>query len=301
MTGSIWILGSFFAAVVGLIMAAGYWLVLRPQGSPGGTAVVAADPAPASFADILHRLGEVIPSSAAATHHLRKPLMAAGYRHPSAVTIFWGIKCSAMLLFGLVFGALSIGATENGLNALIAVAAGIGCGHLLPDRILGAMGKARRWRLHQALPDALDLMVLCLEAGQSLDQAMVESGRELQRSYPDLSAELALVHLELRAGTSRAEALRKLADRNGEPELRKLANVLLQSDRFGTSMGPALRTHAKYLRIRRKQKAEEAARKISIKLIFPIFFLIFPCMLLATVGPAMLQLFTQVLPMMRGQ
>jgi tight adherence protein C len=206
-----------------------------------------------------------------------------------------------MTVLGLAMGWVAYGSRSSWSAALVAALAGAGFGYTFASRVLGARIKARRRRVYEGLPDALDLMVLCVEAGQSLDQAIIDSSHEMKTTYPDLSSELALVHLELRAGKSRTEALRDLAERNGEPELRKLAKVLVQSDRFGTSMGPALRTHARYLRLRRRQQAEQAARKLSVKLIFPIFFLIFPSILLVTVGPAVLQLFTQLLPMMNGE
>jgi tight adherence protein C len=171
---------------------------------------------------------------------------------------------------------------------------------VFPDRVLRSMIKARAARIRRALPDALDLLVLCVEAGQSLDQALLDSSAELKRACPDLSAEISLTHLEVRAGTSRADALRNLAGRVPEPELRKLVNLLIQADRFGSSLGPSLRVHARHLRIRSRQRAEESARKISVKLPFPIFFLIFPSMLMVTAGPAILQIFTQLLPMING-
>ena len=123
---------------------------------------------------------------------------------------------------------------------------------------------------------------------------MVDTSAELRLAYPDLSAELSQVHLELRAGRSRAEALRHLGARNADPELRKLSGLLVDSERFGTSLGPALRTHAKYLRTRMRQQAQEQARKVTVKLIFPVFFLIFPSVILVTLGPAVLLIFSQM-------
>jgi tight adherence protein C len=185
--------------------------------------------------------------------------------------------------------------------ALIPAVGALYVGYTMPERVLRSMTRARAGRIRRALPDALDLLVLCVEAGQSLDQALVDTASELKRLHPDFGAELLVVHLELRAGKNRGDAMRDLADRNSEPELRKLATLLIQADRFGTSLGPALRVHAKYLRIRSKQQAEETARKISIKLLLPIFFLIFPAMMLVTAGPAILQIFTQLLPMIGGE
>ena len=149
-------------------------------------------------------------------------------------------------------------------------------------------------RLRSALPPALDLMVLGMEAGQSLDQSIADASRSLQRTHPDFSAELAQLYLELKTATSRADSFRGFGVRNKEPELRKLANLLADSDRFGTSIGPALRSHSKYLRTRFRQQAQERARKVGVKLIFPVFFLIFPSVLLVTLGPAVMLMYQQL-------
>jgi len=156
------------------------------------------------------------------------------------------------------------------------------------------MIRNRAERLRRALPPALDLLVLGLEAGQSVDQAMLETSRSLRNMHPDLSQELFRVHLEARASKSRLDALRHLAERNRQPDLSKLVNLMIDSDRFGTSIAPALRTHARYLRTRFRQRAQEAARKVSVKLVFPIFFLILPSVLLVTLGPALLQMKQQL-------
>lgn len=167
-------------------------------------------------------------------------------------------------------------------------------GYMMPDRILTMLASARAKRLRRALPSALDLMVLALEAGQSLDQSIIDTSRALKSSHPDLATELLLLHLDLRANTSRADSLRNLAERNEDPELRKVTTLLIDADRFGTTLGPALRTHSRYLRIRFRQKAQEAARKLSVKLIFPVFFLIFPSVVLVTLGPAAIMIMTQL-------
>jgi tight adherence protein C len=158
----------------------------------------------------------------------------------------------------------------------------------------------RQERIRLALPDVLDLMVVCMEAGLGLDQALGNVSRELLRTYPDVSQELALVNLEMRAGKRRVDAMKNLADRADEPELRKLVATLIQADRFGTSLAEALRTHADFLRVRRRQDAEERAGKVGVKLVFPIFFFILPAMLLVAAGPGLLQLFKNLFPMMRG-
>jgi tight adherence protein C len=141
--------------------------------------------------------------------------------------------------------------------------------------------------------------VVSVEAGLGLDQAIQHVARELQVSHPELSEELSLVTLEMRAGKRRADALRNLADRTGEPEIKKLIAILVQNDRFGTSMGESLRTHSDYMRTQRRQEAEERAGKVGVKLVFPIFFFILPSMLIVAAGPGILQIFKDLFPMMR--
>ena len=151
-----------------------------------------------------------------------------------------------------------------------------------------------------ALPDALDLMVVSVEAGLGLDQAIQYVAKELAITHPDVSDEFQLVNLEIRAGKRRVEALRNLADRTGEPELRKLVAILIQTERFGTSIADSLRTHSDFMRVRRRQEAEERANKVGVKLVFPIFFLMLPSMLVVAAGPGLLQVFKYLFPMMRN-
>jgi tight adherence protein C len=158
----------------------------------------------------------------------------------------------------------------------------------------------RELLLRLSLPDALDLLVVSIEAGLGLDQAIQHVARELQVSHPDLSEELSLVTLEMRAGKRRADALRHLAERTGEPEIGKLTAILIQNDRFGTSMGESLRTHSDFLRTRRRQEAEERAGKVGVKLVFPIFFFILPSMLIVAAGPGILQVVKNLFPLMKS-
>jgi tight adherence protein C len=144
------------------------------------------------------------------------------------------------------------------------------------------------------LPSALDLLLLGVEAGQGLDAAILDTSRGLRIAHPDLASEFTQLHLEMRANTSREEALRNFGERTRDMEMRKFVALLLDTDRFGTSLGPALRTHARYLRTRFRQKAQERARKVAVKLIFPVFFLIFPSVVLVTLGPAAILIFTQM-------
>jgi tight adherence protein C len=225
---------------------------------------------------------------------LQRQLVIAGYRWPSALAIFLGIKGASALLFGLaaVWGAVY----QNGdpMAAVIAAVSGGGVGYLIPDRVLDRMAAARMARLRRGLPAALDLMVLAIEAGQSLDAAILDTSRGMRVTHPELASEFTQLQLELKATTTRQEALRSFAARCQDMEMRKFANLLIDTDRFGTTLGPALKTHARYLRIRFRQIAQEKARKVGVKLIFPVFFLIFPSVILVTLGPAVILLFTQM-------
>jgi tight adherence protein C len=167
-------------------------------------------------------------------------------------------------------------------------------GFMLPDRVLERLAARRASQLRRGLPAAIDLMVLAVEAGQSLDAAILEASRGLRVTHPALASEFTQLHLELRANPSRVEALQNFAARGRDLELRKFTNLLMDTDRFGTSLGPALRTHARYLRTRFRQSAQERARKVGVKLIFPVFFLIFPSVILVTLGPAVILLYGQM-------
>jgi tight adherence protein C len=253
----------------------------------------------AFFAQAFRKVGENVPAAKEASNPMRSLLLSAGYRYPSAVPIFYGIKCALGLLLAFALGTFGALHGAAAFSVLIAALCGAGFGFLAPDAMLKPLIRARARRIRRALPASLDLMTLCIEAGQSLNQAIVDTSVELREAYPDFSAELAQVHLELRAGQSRAEALQHLAARNKDPELKKLSTLLIDSDRFGTSLGPALRTHAKYLRTRMRQQAQESARKVGVKLIFPVFFLIFPSVLLVTLGPAVLHMMKEFTGMIK--
>mgnify|MGYP005838225101 CR=1 FL=1 len=243
---------------------------------------------PGRMLEALLYLGALAAPAEGREGSLRARLAAAGYRHPAALHIFQGIRVCVAALLAAGFGWAA--ALQSAGTAAMALAAACGCGFglLLPERILEGMKQARVGRIHRALPAALDLMVLSVEAGQSLDVALAETSRELRLVYPELASEFAQVQLEMRAGRHRAEVLADLGRRTGSPELKKLAVVLIDSDRFGTSLAPALRTHARFLRTRRRQMAQEAARKLSVKLIFPVFFLIMPAVFVVALGPAVL-------------
>jgi tight adherence protein C len=294
-----------FLFVLAAVTAAGYVLVLRPSrsgaaGAPMRAPIGRDQPnlpgAQGAVAGILHLIGDAIPGGEERGEAAREKLVIAGYRWASAVPIFLGIKgATAMMLAAAgVWATVMFRPDADLFKMLLPALCGLGFGFMIPDRVLDRMAAARQNRMRRGLPAALDLLVLSVEAGQGLDAAILDTARGLRTTHPDLAAEFTQLQLELRADTTRAEALRNFAERGRDMELRKFANLLIDTDRFGTSLGPALKTHARYLRIRFRQAAQEKARKVGAKLIFPVFFLIFPSVILVTLGPAVILIFTQM-------
>lgn len=284
------LLGGCFVFVLLAVLGGGYWFLREPAPVLESAFNIHLDQEDGPIRQTLERIGSILPPSSDLGSPVRRRLIAAGYREPDALQAFFGIKAVCAFSAALIFFVIGQRMDADAVTALVFALAGAGIGYMVPERGLKAMESKRQQRLRQALPAALDLLVLSLEAGQALDSAMLDTSRELRQVYPDLSEELSLAHLEMRAGQSRAEVLARLAQRTGDAEVKKLTNLLLDGDRFGASLGPALRNHAKYTRTRRRQMAQERARKTSVKLVFPVFFLIFPCVLLVTLGPAVLRL-----------
>jgi tight adherence protein C len=169
-------------------------------------------------------------------------------------------------------------------------------GFFLPRFMLKRMIKARQQRIKLGLPDALDLTVICVEAGLALDQALMRVGTDLHHAHPELSDEFHLVNLEMRAGKPRAEALRNLVERTGVDDLRSLVGTLIQTDRFGTSIAQALRVHSDSLRTERRQRAEEQAAKTTIKMVIPLVLFVLPSIIFVTLGPAIIELIRTLAP-----
>jgi tight adherence protein C len=291
----------FFVFVLAAVGAVGYIFVLRPSRGAASPAAAAAPPSgllqdhrPTAFVEAFRLLGEAMPGTKGQSDALRQQLVAAGYRWPSAVSIFLGIKLASALLMALI-GLWAAATFGSGIAAgFLPAICGLGFGYMLPDRILDRMAHSRVGRLRRGLPAALDLMVLAIEAGQGLDAAILDTSRGLRVAHPDLASEFSQLQHELKANSSRSDALKNFSDRSKDLEIRKFAHLLIDTDRFGTSLGPALKTHARYLRIRFRQIAQEKARKVGVKLIFPVFFLIFPSVILVTLGPAVILIFTQM-------
>ena len=303
MTAELTLLAAFFGFVVLAVLGVGYFFVLRPRTSSVAVSsiLVGAEPAEPeplslrdSFVHAMRRVGQAFPAARTSHDSVRRQLEAAGFRWDAAPQVLFGVKYAAALFLAGLGGATAAQAGHGIFGVLLVALCLGGFGFLVPDRVIGFMIRRRSERLRRALPATLDLLVLGLEAGQSVDQAMLETSVSLRNIHPELSAELYRVHLDARASKSRLDAYRHLAERNRQPELTKLVNLMIDSDRFGTSIAPALRTHARYLRTRFRQRAQEAARKVSVKLVFPVFFLILPSVLLVTLGPALLQMKMQL-------
>ncbi len=227
----------------------------------------------------------------------RLRLINAGYREPGALVIYLGIRAAAPVLLGL--GGLFLGAVANvsGAFGLTVGAVGFLFGWFIPPFILSLRITRRQKEILKALADAVDLLVICVEAGLGLNQALVRVANEVRHESRTMAEELALTNMAIRAGTPRDQALLDLAERTGVKEIRSLATMLIQTERFGTSIAHSLRVHAETMRLKRRQRAEEAAAKTTIKMIFPLALCIFPALFVVILGPALisiLQSFSQI-------
>jgi len=236
---------------------------------------------------LLKPFHKVLPRNPEDVSTLQKRLTRAGYREKSYLNIFYSARV-------LLPAALCILVTVTGVYAyapLLAFALAGGIGFLGPDFWLKNRISARQKKLRLGLPEALDLIVICVEAGLSMDKATMRTSEELRISQPAIADELHLVYLEQRAGCPRADAWKHLAERTGVDTIRSLASILIQADKFGTSIGKTLRAHSETLRVQRRQHVEEQAGKTTVKLVFPLVLLIFPSLLVVTVCPSMIIMF----------
>jgi tight adherence protein C len=251
-----------------------------------------------SMADKLERaldpISKALPKSPTEVSETRGFLMQAGYREPQHLTIYFGLR--GFLAAAALVTVIVTGWGQGNPTLFVALPA---LGYILPRFVLKRMIKARQIAIRLALPDALDLTVICVEAGLGLDQALQRVAEELKAAHIELSEELGLVHLEMRAGKPRQEALRNLALRTGVDDVRALVAVLVQTDRFGTGISQALRVHSDALRTERRQRAEEAAAKVSVKMVPVLVFLIFPAMFIVSLGPAAIAIIRTLLPVMQ--
>jgi tight adherence protein C len=242
--------------------------------------------------ETLKRIGAAIPKSPSEMGKLRLRLVHAGFRRPDAVAVFLGIRVGAALV---TFAVLATGffARPNVPMALGAA----GLGYVLAGVVLARLAKKRQHKIRLSLPDALDLLVVSVEAGLGLDQALQRVADELAYAHPELAEDLRLINFELRAGKPRVEALHNLAERTGVDDVASLVAVLVQTDKFGTSVAQSLRVQSDVLRTKRRQRAEEAAAKTGVKMVFPLVICIFPAIWVVTLGPAAIKFIQVLVPM----
>lgn len=288
----------FFVALAAGITAFGYWYYVRPARTLDRLGIASGmKPGMASkpkatqkrLSRALASLGGIAPASKQESGLLKRELGSAGFRSGSAVPIFTGVRIACCVV-GLGAGILCRNVSALDAMHLLIPIGGIVFGYVLPGFGLGRLIARRRERIRLGLADALDLLVVCCEAGCGLDQAILNVSREFGTVHRALSEEFATINMEVLAGSSRSAALRNFATRTGEEEVRKLVAILVQTDRFGTSIADALRTQADYMRIRRRQVAEEKAGKVGVKLVFPIFFFCMPALVVLVAGPGMIEI-----------
>ncbi len=291
-----------FAAAFLLIATAGFAMFYHPQtlrrlsravAPPSDMNVLLDAPAArpgARMARMVEPFQRIVPRSAVEASVVQKRLTRAGYREKTYVNIFYGAKVLIPAVFCFTITVTRIYAFAGFFSYIMA----LGLGFLLPDFWVGNRIKARQTSLRLGLPDALDLMIVCVEAGLGMDRAIQRTTEELSLSQPEIADELALVSLEQRAGRTRAAAWKNFGERTGVESIRALASILIQADKFGTSVGKTLRAHADTLRTRRRQDAEEQAARTTVKLIFPLVLFIFPALFVVTLGPSMIVILDQM-------
>ena len=298
--------------VVIAMLAGGVMLLLRPNEArkrlrqlvAGEQATPSQDTGWLKFvADLTRPISELAsPEEGYEQSSVKLRFVHAGIRNPAAPTAFFGIKTVLTLglpLFGFAAMAFT-GSQPKGNNLLLLLLALAAAGYYAPNLVLNSMVKRRQREIFENFPDALDLMTVCVEAGLGTEAAMMRVARDMQVKSPALGDEMRLVNLELRAGGDRDRALRNLAFRTGVDEIDGFVTMINQAERFGTSIAASLRIQSDLLRTRRRQRAEEQAAKIALKLLFPLIFCIFPSLMVVLMGPAMIQVYRVLLPAMGG-
>jgi tight adherence protein C len=308
------LLAAVFAAVFGA--AAGIIWLLTPRDmqrriEQAGGVSVAPEPASVAGAGWVERIAEIsrpisqlsIPKEGWEDSPLRLRLMNAGWRSPSAAVLYFAAKTALALLLPLL--GLAWLMRTNLMDEKFALCIGIlallaGVGYYIPNVVLSRCRALRQRGIFEDFPDALDLLTVCVEAGLSLDSALMRVADEIVASSPTVASELQLMLLEMRSGFSKEKALRNLALRTGVEDIDTFASMLIQADRFGTSIGASLRVMSDTLRTRRRMRAEERAAKIALKLLFPLIFCVFPGLLTVLLGPAFIHIYRVLLPTMSG-
>jgi len=263
-------------------------MVAAAGASTIGTATLSLTDRPGQ---IVKRVSTFVPKSPKEMGRLQRRMVRAGFKNPQRAAVLFAL---AEITFPVVFALTTLffmGTVRGGLMAFLLA----GVGYALPGLWLARVTAARQKQIQNGLPDALDLLIVCGEAGAGLDAAIVKASEELALAYPALADELRLITTETRAGKPRLEAFRNFAQRTGVDDVRGLVAMLIQTDRFGTSIAQALRTHAMTSRTKRRQRAEERAAKLGVKLVFPLVFCLFPALYVVVLGPAVIKIMHSLL------
>lgn len=280
---------------------AAYWWLARPANplderlreiNPHFAELPAAEPVSRVFVErVAKPISKIAPPSKANVRRLRRRLIKAGFTTENAVSVYGALRLGSAIFFPIVavVAAISSGHVFDGFALALAMLALV-FGLFFPSFMLSRLITKRQEKIVRALPDAIDLMVVCVEAGLALNSALQRVGRELEFVEPALASELAITNREIRAGKPRDEALRNMGDRTGVDDIKSLVAMLIQSDKFGTSVAASLRIFADSMRTKRRQRAEELVSKATIKLIFPLLLFIFPALLIVLLAPALMQL-----------
>jgi tight adherence protein C len=250
--------------------------------------------------DLIKKLGNFVPQSPKDVTVMQRRLIRAGVRKEGALRILYGAKLALGVTLPLVTAAVVVNSGFETGNKFAIILAACAIGFFGPNEYVRRMASKRQKEISRGLPNALDLLVVCVESGLGLDQAIMQVSKELENAHPEISQEFGLVNLELKAGKRRVEALRNLGERTGVDDLKKLVAVLIQADRFGTGVAQSLRAHSDFMRVQARQVAEEKAAKLGVKLIFPIFFCILPSLFVVTVGPVAMKIVRELIPMMNS-
>src|SRR5437867_8662741 len=296
-----------FLGLTGVFALLGLNVWVWPKAAIDRVTASAADPQAAvvahpslAFRDLLKKLGTLVPASPKDATIMQRRLIRAGFRTPNALKILYGSKfVMAILVPVLTFGVIA-GSSWESSSKVFATLASVAIGFFGPNEYVRIVAGRRQKQIRRGLPNALDLMVVSVESGLGLDQAVVQVAKELEHAHPEISEEFSLMNLELKAGKRRIEALRNLGERSDVPDLKKLVAVLIQADRFGTSIAATLRNHAEFMRVQARQIAEEKAAKLGVKLVFPIFFCILPSLFVVTVGPMAFKIVRELIPMVNS-
>jgi tight adherence protein C len=296
-----------FLALTGVFALLGLNVWVWPKAAIDRVTASAADPQTQdiahpslAFRDLLKKLGTIVPASPKDTTIMQRRLIRAGFRNPNALKLLYGAKFVLAILVPVMAVGVIANSSWESSTKIMATLASVAIGFFAPNEYVRTVASRRQKQIRRGLPNALDLLVVSVESGLGLDQAIVQVAKELEHAHPEITEEFSLMNLELKAGKRRIEALRNLADRTNVDDLKKLVAVLIQADRFGTSIAATLRNHAEFMRVQARQVAEEKAAKLGVKLVFPIFFCILPSLFVVTVGPMAIKVVRELIPMINN-